>query len=168
MSVRGRWLSQKQVKQLKTPIVSTVATQCPACRQQEDQFALGVIEIRGEQWKDHLEEVLNTLRNTEAIARSRNDQERILWLKELKTMLKVYVSLPELARQMGRELENSFQGFTEYTHSTEEPYIRVRWWSDLPRGKHRPGRSLDRTEPVAAGVRGLRQNKSRAFRSRSR
>ena len=113
VSIRGRWLSRRQLEHQKTPVEPTQEVKCPACRQKEDQFALGVIEIRGEAWRQNQEEILNTLKNTESIARNRNDQERILWVKELKTMVKVYVSLPELARQMGRELENSFQGFKQ-------------------------------------------------------
>ncbi len=169
VSIRGRWLSRRQLEHQKTPVEPTQEVKCPACRQKEDQFALGVIEIRGEAWRQNQEEILNTLKNTESIARSRNDQERILWVKELKTMVKVYVSLPELARQMGRELENSFQGFTEYSHSTEEPYLRVRWWSDLPRMKHRPGHALELgVENGANTQQKQRVQKSRAFRARSR
>jgi hypothetical protein len=168
VSVRGRWLSPQQFEKLGKPIEAQEESKCPACRQKEDQFALGVVELRGETWKENSESVLNNIRNTEAIARYRNDQERILWLKELKTMTKVYVALPELARQIGRELEKSFQGYVEYSHSSEEPYLRVRWWSDLPHMKHRPGHSLKSVLGSKGGAaERLRGHKSRAFRARS-
>ncbi len=172
VNVRGRWLSQQQVARLapanKPSEEPKNELKCPACHQKEDEFALGVVELRGEAWKQTQEEVLNTLRNTETIARSRNDQERILWIKELKTMTKIYVALPELARRIGRELENSFQGFVEYSHSPEEPYLRVRWWSQLPHMKHRPGHALNPSleEKNLIKERG-RPHKSKSFRSRS-
>jgi hypothetical protein len=111
---------------------------------------------------------MNMVRNTEAIARHRNDQERILWVQELKTMTKVYVALPELARKIGRELEKSFQGYTEYSRSTEEAYLRVRWWPTFRHMKHRPGHPFRRTLELRESSAGkMRANKSRAFRARS-
>ena len=103
---------------------------CPACRQLEDHFAMGVVELHGELWKTKRDLVLNTIYNTEGVARFRNDQERILWLHESEPVTKVYVSLPELARQVGRQLQKSFHGKTMYHRSTEEPFLRVIWNSD--------------------------------------
>ncbi len=168
VSVKGRWLSPLQFSKIRANAEVSQELKCPACCQKDDQFALGVVEIRGQSWRRNQEELMNALRNTEAIARSRNDQERILWVRELKTVTKVYVALPELARQMGRVLENSFQGFTEFLHSSEEPYLRVRWWSDLTHMKHRPGHPL---KPITGERRPesarMRSQKSKAFRSRS-
>lgn len=159
VSFRGRWLPAPEMKILHPTVPITSELKCPACKQLADQFALGVIELHGERWKRQKTAVLSTIRGTERIARHRNDQQRVLWIKDLHESAKVYVSLPELARQIGRVLENSFQGFIEYSRSTEEPYLRVRWWSDLPHGKHRPGRALHPSDPPIAA-------KSKAFRTR--
>lgn len=91
---------------------------------------MGVIEFRGEKWKEQADQVLETVERTEEIARARNDQERLLWSRTYRGVTKIYVSLPELARQVGRTLQRTFKGKVEYVRSTEEPYLRVVWNSD--------------------------------------
>lgn len=131
VNIKGRWLSSQQAKARKLATPKSGSLTCPACRQLKDRFALGVIEIHGNKWKEKQDEVFRTLRNTESIARNRNDQQRVLWTQEVRGITKIYVTLPELARRIGRTLERSFQGVSEYKRSSEEPYLRVRWWSDL-------------------------------------
>ena len=171
MAVRGRWLPAPQAKSKKPVFLVTSEQKCPACKQLEQRFALGVVELHGAHWKAKMELVNNTIRNTEKIARSRNDQERILWTKDLGDVTKVYVTLPELARRIGRELEKSFQGVAEYEHSTEEPYLRVRWWSNLPHMAHRVGAPLElkrKSKAPSALQLESSQHKSKSFRGRGR
>jgi NMD protein affecting ribosome stability and mRNA decay len=104
-------------------------TLCPACKQLADRYALGVIELHGDSWKLQEKEVLNMIRNSEKIARARNDQERILWRQTRGDTTKIYVTLPELARHIGRSLQKTFKGKTEYRRSSEEPFLRVVWHS---------------------------------------
>ena len=154
--VRGRWLSPQRPKPARrsnstapeTTLSSSRSSSaakgttpkiCPACKQSKDHYALGVLEIQGKKWEEKKDLILNTLKQSEARARFRNDQQRILWTQSFKNITKIYVSLPELARRMGRQLEKSFQGVAEYIRSSEEPYLRVRWWSDLPHIAHRIG-----------------------------
>lgn len=154
-SIRGRWLTPEQTAFRGKP---DRRMKCPACRQLEERFAQGVVELHGSRWLKYREEVARTIRRTEKIARYRNDQERVLWTSERAPgpAAKVYVTLPELARRIGRQLEKSFHGIAEYVRSTEEPYLRVRWWSDL--------------DPTAARVprSGGSPRRSAAFRGRGR
>jgi hypothetical protein len=115
---------------------------CPACRQKLERYAGACVVLEGERWRHDREAVLATLRNAEKIVRLRNDQERILWTEEKSGAFRVYVTLPELARQMGRILERSFKGKVEYRRSTEEPFIHVIWSSDAApvRAKRAPPR----------------------------
>ncbi|MDR3607075.1 MAG: hypothetical protein P4M08_06820 [Oligoflexia bacterium] len=169
--VRGRWLPSAQARSKKPLFLISGELTCPACKQLEQRFALGVVELHGEHWKEKEKMVNNTIRRTEKIARVRNDQQRVLWTQERGGVTKVYVTLPELARRIGRELEKSFQGIAEYEHSTEEPYLRVRWWSDLPHMAHQEGAPLGMKRKSRAAT-GLRvessEHKSRSFRGRSR
>jgi hypothetical protein len=171
VAVKGRWLSAELAKARKLLASATSKVKCPACSQLADRFALGVVELHGNHWREKQEDVIRTMRNTESIARSRNDQERILWTKDLRDMTKVYVTLPELARRIGRELEKSFQGVAEYEHSSEEPYLRVRWWSDLPHMAHRAGAPLElkrKSKSASASQVESRAHRSRSFRGRGR
>ena len=90
VSIRGRWVSPSQVQALNPTVLVTGELKCPACRQTEDHFALGVVEVFGEKWQKKRELVSNTIKNTEAVVRHRNDQERILWIDETESSLKVW------------------------------------------------------------------------------
>jgi hypothetical protein len=161
ISLRGRWIAADRAK---TTIEKKTRLKCPACRQLEQKFALGVIECHGENWKQLEDEVRSTVKNTEKIARNRNDQERVLWIKKLKDVMKIYVTLPELARSIGRQLEKSIHGVVEYERSGEEPYLRVRWWSDLPHVAHQPGAPLEIKKRSKAPV--SNPHRSKLFRKR--
>jgi hypothetical protein len=169
VSVRGRWISSRTfgrnfAKNSERADRITGELKCPACRQLDQRFALGVIECHGENWKEMEEEVRNTVENTEKIARNRNDQERVLWIKKIRNVMKIYVTLPELARSIGRQLEKSIHGVVEYERSSEEPYLRVRWWSDLPHIAHQPGAPLQIKKKSKAPVQNL--HRSKLFRKR--
>jgi hypothetical protein len=59
VNIKGRWLSSTHVKTLQPPVLVTGKTKCPACKQLEDHFALGVIELYGENWKTKKDMVMN-------------------------------------------------------------------------------------------------------------
>jgi hypothetical protein len=126
VSLRGRWTPLRIIKGK----AKNNGKLCPACRQERDHYAGAVVVLEGEHWRREREAVLGTLKNAEKILRARNDQERILWTDERRGALRVYVTLPELARQMGRILERSFKGKVSYRRSSEEPFIHVIWSSD--------------------------------------
>ncbi len=139
VNIRGKWLSERQAgleiakmrKLLPFGVYEPLLQlNCPACLQQRDHYAQGVVEIRGTHWRERAIQVFETLAKTELISRVRNDQERILWTNDTHQNTKIYVTLPELARQMGRILQRSFKGKTHYIRSTEEPFLRVVWDSD--------------------------------------
>ncbi len=130
VSVRGRWIPERNLTTSPNERTSGKKTLCPACQQERDKYAGGVIELHGTTWSGHQKQVYETISNTEEIARSRNDQMRVLWTRTYRGVTKIYVTLPELARHIGRTLQKSFKGVTEYHGSSEEPYRRVIWNSD--------------------------------------
>jgi hypothetical protein len=164
---KGGWTAKSKMNgHSSLSTVKVVKLICPACKQLKEKIASGVVEIHGEKFLKNKKAVLNTINKTEKIVRARNDQGRILWTKEVAGLLKVYVSVPELARHIGRELEKSFKGSTEYSRSSEEPYLRVKWWSDQDPASHEPGAPLRLKKKGSA----LEEEKprSRSFRGRGR
>src|SRR4051812_14004614 len=79
VSLKGRWVppTRKVVRELPGGKLKRLA--CPACRQGKDRYAQGVVELHGDTWQDKRDVIDRTIRNSESIARHRNDQERILW-----------------------------------------------------------------------------------------
>jgi hypothetical protein len=126
---RGKWFSQTQALRKKVPVDSYGSSRtevCPACRQLKDHYALGVVELRLED-RGSLPRILRTLTNSERIQRARNDQERILWTGTAGDTTRIYTTLPELARTLGRVLERTFKGRVEYVRSGKEPFLFVIW-----------------------------------------
>ena len=129
VSLKKTRLTEKRTPSLKNAASVGSFAVCPACKQLKERSALGVVELRGEHWRAKEEEILNLIKNTEKIARKRNDQERILWRHTRDGVTKIYVSLPELARHLGRALHKTYKGKTEYRRSPEDPFLRVIWHS---------------------------------------
>jgi NMD protein affecting ribosome stability and mRNA decay len=144
--LKGRWVKMGLVENPS----SLRKIKCNACRQMQDRYALGVVELSLDESRQDSQEILRTLKRSETVARNRNDQQRILWINQSPDSIKVYVTLPELARHMGRELKKTFKGDIEYLPSNESTFLRVRWRSH--------GMNLEDSEKLVS--------KSKAFRRR--
>ena len=180
VNLKGNWIALEKYKERLNGSApkgteSKPKLLCPACKQLKEKYAMGVIELYGENFSKNKKTIMNMIGRTEKIARSRNDQSRILWTKDgmdgkaetdEKAPFKVYVSLPDLARHIGRELEKSFKGSTEYTKTPGEQYIRVKWWSDLQTAAHEPGAPLRQKKKRLASE--TEKPRSRSFRGRGR
>lgn len=142
--IRGKWYPEdealEKLPKRLTPKAKSARPKelCPACRQLKEKYAQGVVEIHGESWHEIEDLIDETIRNTARTARVRNDQQRILWTSTWRNVAKYYVSLPDLARQIGRVLGRTFKGSVEFQRSTEEPYLRVVWNSDPQLAAGRP------------------------------
>jgi hypothetical protein len=134
--VRGKWLPEARAAALldfkRAQLGRLETITCPACLQLRDHYAMSVVELHGERWKQNSKNVFSTVEKSESIARLRNDQQRILWSLSHDGITRIYVTLPELARHIGRTLARSFKGKTKIHRSSEEPWVRVIWNSDAP------------------------------------
>lgn len=131
INIRGSWVASNGAEKIPNGNVSK--TTCPACQQQRDQYAEAVVELHGDTWQKKRDDVWRTILKTEEIARSKNDQQRLISTRNFRGITKVYVTLPQLARHLGRVLGKSFKGGkVEYHLSSHEPFLRVIWKSDPP------------------------------------
>ncbi len=150
MSRSGRWERSHRVIRARYAKKNSL---CPACLQGRERVAGAVLLLSGERAKEKLEEVLGTLRNTEAVAQSRNDQERILWIDERSGTIRVHVTLPELARRMGHVIGRAFKGVVEYHRSTEGSFLHVVWNSDGTKSRKTTSRNTKSREFRRRGLR---------------
>lgn len=158
INVRGKWYSEKEgLKRVRTDLMKKAEKAgrpgrrfslpelaqeaCPACLQLRDHYAGGVVELHGDRWKENQDVIDHTIHNTEKLARLRNDQERLLWVRVNRGVAKYYVTLPDLARQIATVLEKTFKGKAEFHRSTEEAYLRIVWKSDFLSPRQRGTRS---------------------------
>ncbi|MFQ5737175.1 MAG: BCAM0308 family protein [Thermodesulfobacteriota bacterium] len=103
------------------------AVLCPACQKTKDGFARGFVTIQGEFVKDHREEILNLVRNKEALASHTNPLERIMEVLEREGTIEITTTTEKLAQRIGRMLSRTFSGSVEYKWSSDVKLARVVW-----------------------------------------
>ncbi len=135
ISLKGRWIPPSVLSKTKREDSGRhpAGQLCPACEQARDHYAGGVVELHGERWKPYEAEVMETVRNTESIARYRNDQRRVFDIapsRDKENVTEIYVTLPQLAKDIGRVLQRSFKGKVQTHKTSEEPFVRIVWDSD--------------------------------------
>lgn len=100
---------------------------CPACHRIRDRFPAGFVEIGGQYFNDHLEEVMMLLRHHEAKARAEHPLERIMAIKDNVDGILVTTTDIHLARDLGDALHHAYQGELEFHYNEAENLLRVHW-----------------------------------------
>lgn len=105
-------------------------TVCPACQRIKDAFPAGFVEIRGEFFDSHREEVSNLISNLEAQEKGEHPLERIMAISPEKGHAMVTTTGIHLARRIGEALHHAYQGDLDFTYGDAEKSIRVSWSRD--------------------------------------
>ncbi|MHB8836606.1 MAG: BCAM0308 family protein [Candidatus Methylomirabilia bacterium] len=100
---------------------------CAACRRVADRFPAGRIEIGGEFFMKHRDEVLRLVRNVEAAEKQGRPLERIMAIDDESDQTVVTTTGIHLARRIGESLARSYQGEFDFRYSDGEETIRVSW-----------------------------------------
>jgi len=100
---------------------------CPACKRMEDHTPAGVVHLSGTYLQDHKEEIINTLRHTEATSRTKNPLGRIMDITDDAGGITVTTTEEKLAQKLGREIYKSQRGELQYKWSHDNKLIRVEW-----------------------------------------
>lgn len=118
--VNGRWTWKETTGE-------THLCTCPACRRIADRFPAGMIEIRGDFFHSHREEVVNLIRNVEEQQKADRPMERIMELSNGKGMTLVTTTGVHLARRIGEALSRSYKGDYSFQYGDGEKTLRVYW-----------------------------------------
>lgn len=102
-------------------------TTCPACQRIGDNFPAGYLEIHGEFFQKHREELHNLIRNTEKLEKGEHPLERIMAITAEADHTLVTTTGIHLARRLGEALKHSCQGDLDLTYGDGEQSIRVVW-----------------------------------------
>jgi len=100
---------------------------CPACKRMEDHTPAGVVHLSGAYLQDHKEEIMNTLRHTEATSRTKNPLGRIMEITEDAGGITVTTTEEKLAQKLGRQVYKSQSGELHYKWNRDNNQIRVEW-----------------------------------------
>jgi NMD protein affecting ribosome stability and mRNA decay len=118
--VNGRW-TWKETSEETHPAT------CPACRRIADRFPAGTIEIRGEFFAAHREEVVNLINNVEKQQKADRPLERIMEISNGKGRTLVTTTGVHLARRIGEALSRSYKGNFSFQYGDGEKTLRVYW-----------------------------------------
>ena len=100
---------------------------CPACRRIADRFPAGRVELSGDFYRDHRDEILNLVRNAEAAEKAERPMERIMAIADEAGRALVTTTGIHVARRIGESLARSYQGEMDYRYGDGEDSIRVVW-----------------------------------------
>jgi NMD protein affecting ribosome stability and mRNA decay len=106
----GRWT-------WKTSDQTTTKTTCPACRRINDNYPAGCIEIKGNFFVQHSNDILNLVNNVEKLEKNERPLERIITIKERKDKTIITTTGIHIARRIGEALSRSYQGDYKYQYA---------------------------------------------------
>lgn len=116
----GRWSWDKPPKKANEIL-------CPACRRIADKYPAGYVEIRGQFFQEHQEEILNLARNIEKQEKKERPLERIMAIADNKDHTLVTTTGIHLARRIGEALSRSYNGDFSFQYTEGDKEIRVYW-----------------------------------------
>lgn len=100
---------------------------CPACHRIHDHYPAGFLVLQGTFIRDHHDEVMNLLRNTEEHEKSEHALKRIMAIEEKDEQLLVTTTDIHLARTLGEALHHAYKGSLEYHYNSAQNLLRVEW-----------------------------------------
>ncbi len=118
--INGHWTW----KEISEEFYKTV---CPACKRVEDNYPAGYIEIKGEFYNRHNNEISNLIKNTEKLEKNERPLERIMSIQNEKDRTIVKTTGIHIARRIGEALNRSYQGIYSFQYGDGDKSIRVQW-----------------------------------------
>lgn len=121
---KGRWTNSSAVP--------TKANRelCPACKRIQDRNPGGVVYLEGSYLHTHREEILNTAKNQEKLARESRPLQRIMWIKPTDKGLEIATTNVHLARRIGEAIYQAHKGTLDIKYSEGDRFARIYWHRD--------------------------------------
>lgn len=117
---KGRWAWEK------TPENAHEAV-CPACRRILDHYPAGTIEIKGDFFESHREEILNLVRNVEKAEMGEHPLERIMAIRDENGHTVITTTGVHIARRILEALARSYEGKSSFQYGDGSKSIRGFW-----------------------------------------
>ena len=100
---------------------------CPACQRIADNYPAGHIELKGDFFRKHHEEMLNLIHNEEKQEKSEHPLERIMTITREDNHTLITTTGIHIARRIGEAISRAYSGDLSYTYGDSEKTIRVLW-----------------------------------------
>jgi hypothetical protein len=116
----GRWF-------WGTPPEHASETTCPACLRIADRFPAGFLEISGDFYVVHHDEVHNLINHVATSERDLHPLERIILRDETGDHLLVTTTGVHIARRIGEALSSAYKGELTFRYADDDTRIRISW-----------------------------------------
>ena len=103
------------------------AVRCPACARIHDHLPAGLLQLSGEFFTNHHEEIMRLVHNRETQERKLHPLERIMGIEVDDKGTTVCYTGIHLTRATGEALHSAYQGELELNHNDRDAPIRVAW-----------------------------------------
>ncbi len=117
----GRW------DWVDEPPVKANSITCPACQRIADNYPAGHIELKGEFFTAHRQEIGNLIQNEEKLEKMEHPQERIMAIDETEEGAMITTTGIHIARRIGEAISSAYKGDLAFTYGDGEKSIQVAW-----------------------------------------
>ncbi len=101
--------------------------ECSACKRIAENNPAGFIEIVGDFFNEHRNEILNLVRNIEKTESTEHPMERIMSIADRKESKIITTTGIHIARRIGDALFRAYEGSLDYKYEDSETRLRVIW-----------------------------------------
>lgn len=116
----GRWCWGKSAAEGKQVI-------CPACRRILENVPAGEVDLAGDFFEMHHDEIMNLVHNVEATEKEHHPMERIMGIDDTHERATVTTTGLHLARGIGAAIAKAYKGDMSLEYLDSEAYIKVLW-----------------------------------------
>lgn len=102
---------------------------CPACQRIHDDYPAGCVELSGSFFQQHRQEILNLVQNISEHEKREHPLKRTLLPPDSEGAEAVRLETTDLhlARELGEAIFHAYGGEFDYSYSSAENLLRVRW-----------------------------------------
>jgi NMD protein affecting ribosome stability and mRNA decay len=100
---------------------------CAACQRIRDDFPAGYVEMHGDFFAAHREEIMELLHHREQREKSQHALARIMAVTDTPYGVLITTTDLHLARDLGEALHHAYQGDLAFHYNEGEKRLRVHW-----------------------------------------
>lgn len=100
---------------------------CPACLRIEDKVPAGYVNIGGDFFMKHKDEIMGLIHNQEDREKTGHPLNRIMAIEETDDGIEITTTDMHLPRDIGVALERAYEGALDFQYTDESNILRVSW-----------------------------------------
>lgn len=100
---------------------------CPACQRTHDQVPAAQLQLSGEFFTAHRDEIIHLLQNLESKEKAEHALERIMDINEQEDTVIIRYTGRHLPRASGEALRHAYKGDLDYHDTDKDDVLRIKW-----------------------------------------